>query len=410
MRILIKNANIFNGRDNELYKGRNILIENNIISSVSENSSPSADKIIDAKGKTIMPGLIDAHTHVTGAAQVDLYQEKLPDSYIQICAGKAMEEMLLRGFTTIRDVGGADYGLSLALENKIIRGPRLFSSGKALSQTSGHGDFRLRASGIYEGTHTTKCGSSISVICDGVDGVRKAAREQLRNGATQLKIMAAGGVASPTDRVVNMQFSKEEIKAVVEEAENVGTYVAAHVYTSEGIIRCVRLGVRSIEHGTLINDEAAKFMRDNGAFMVPTLSVHNIIYEKGEKLGFPKESMLKLKEIKDASFDSIRIARRNKVNLGFGTDLLGSLMEYELCEFTLRANAETPFETLNSATYVNSKLVNMEGKLGIIAEGAFADLIAIDGNPLEDIKLMADSAKYMPLVIKDGEIIRSSLS
>lgn len=308
MRILIVNANIFNGKDNDLYKGRSILIENNIISSVSEGSSCPADKVIDVKGRTLMPGLIDAHVHVTGAAQVDLYQDKLPESYIQICAGKAMEETLLRGFTTIRDAGGADYGLNLALANKVIRGPRLFSSGKALSQTSGHGDFRLRTSGLYDGTHTTKCGSSISIVCDGVDGVRKAAREQLRNGATQLKIMAAGGVASPNDRVVNKQFSEEEIRAVVEEAENVGTYVMAHVYTPEGIIRCVRLGVRSMEHATLINDEAAKFMCDNGAFMVPTLSVHNIIYEKGEKLGFPKESMFKLKEIKDASFESIRIA------------------------------------------------------------------------------------------------------
>ena len=231
MRILIKNANIFNGRDNELYKGMSVVIEDNIISSISENSSQPADNVIDAKGKTLMPGLIDAHTHVTGAAQVDLYQDKLPDSYIQICAGKAMEAMLLRGFTTIRDAGGADYGLDLALINKIIRGPRLFSSGKALSQTSGHGDFRLRNSGIYEGIYTTKCGSSISIVCDGVDGVRKTAREQLRNGATQLKIMAAGGVASPTDRVVNFQFSEEEIKAVVEEAKNVETYVMAHVYT-----------------------------------------------------------------------------------------------------------------------------------------------------------------------------------
>ncbi|HBM15400.1 MAG TPA: amidohydrolase [Lentisphaeria bacterium] len=385
----------------------NILIDNNLIVKITKSSDIKSDKGIDIKGMTLIPGLIDAHTHVSGAAQVDLYQDRLPESYINISSGKALEEMLMRGFTSTRDAGGADYGLSLALENKIIRGPRLFASSKALSQTSGHGDFRLRTSGIYEGTHTTKCGSSISIICDGVDSVRKIAREQLRNGASQLKIMAAGGVASPTDRVVNLQFSEEEIKAVVEEAGNAGTYVMAHVYTPEGIMRCVRLGVRSIEHGTLINDEAARLVRSNNAFVVPTLSVHNIIYEKGETLGFPKESLLKLREIVERSFESIRIARKNKVELGFGTDLLGSLMEYQLHEFTLRAKGgETPFETLNSATYVNSKLLKMEGRIGVISEGAFADIVAIKGNPLQDISIMLDYKQNMPLIIKNGEIVK----
>ncbi|MEY8674523.1 amidohydrolase family protein [Francisella philomiragia] len=351
-KIILKNANVFNGKDNQINHYNYVYVEGSKILSLTDNeiSNFSAEIIIDLKDRFLMPGLIDAHVHLSSAASVDLANDNISSDFMAIESLQAAEESLLRGFTTLRDAGGAGYGIAQAFENRKATTPRLFYSGKALSATGGHGDFR----GTTEST-ICSCqvsGSNISTICDGVPEVLKATREQLREGATQIKIMAAGGIASPTDKITNLQFSDDEILAVVDEAKRNGTYVMAHAYTPEALIRCVKLGVRSLEHANLLDEKAAKIIAANNAFIVPTLA----IYEK------------------------------------------------------IRSQVETPFQTLYSATYKNAELLNMVDKLGIIKSGALADIIVFEGNPLEDIGLLVNPDESIKLIIKDGYIVLDKLT
>ncbi|HJO94713.1 MAG TPA: amidohydrolase family protein [Victivallales bacterium] len=414
MKKLITNANIFNGKQDIIYKGQYLIIVDNLINKIGNSSEldkktfDTFDQVLDLKNKYLIPGLIDAHVHIA-SADVNINDDNKTETYIGIKSAVYLNETLYRGFTTVRDAGGADWGMEQAIDEGIIEGPRLFRSEKALSQTFGHGDVRYKTKNIYEGSVNSDSGTYIAVICDGVDGVRKAARDQLRKGAAQIKIMAAGGVASPTDKISNLQFSEEETKAIVEEAKNAGTYVMAHVYTPEGIIRCVKLGIRSIEHGNLINDEAAEVVKVNDAYVVPTLAIYDSVYKKGSEFGFPQHSMKKLEDVRKQCINGVKICRKHNLNIGFGTDLLGDLKSDQCNEFLLRSKAETLFETLNSATYVNSKLLNMEGKLGIISEGAYADLIVYNSNPLQDISVFTKPEESLKLIIKNGNIIKNSL-
>jgi imidazolonepropionase-like amidohydrolase len=413
MKILIINANIFNGKQDIIYKDQYIIIENYLIKKIGNSSEldnkfiETFDTVLDINNKYIIPGLIDAHVHIASTG-IKLNDEKT-ETYIGIKSAIYLKNTLHRGFTTVRDAGGADWGMESAVEEGIIDGPRIFRSEKALSQTFGHGDARSKQAGMSKTSIEADSGSYMTLICDGVAGVRKAAREQLRKGATQLKIMAAGGVASPADKISNLQFSEDEIKAAVEEANNAGTYVMAHVYTPEGIIRCIKLGVRSIEHGNLINDEAAKMVKLNDAYVVPTLSVYDSVYRNGSKMGFPKGSIEKLDTVRKETINGVKICRKHNLNIGFGTDLLGDLQSDQCNEFILRSEAETPFETLNSATYVNSKLLNMEGKLGIIAEEAYADLVVYNSNPLKDISVVTRPEESLKVIIKNGKIVKNIL-
>ena len=406
MNTLFRHGKIFDGLEAELLEGVDVLVEGDRIVEVSDVPIQSGTaQVIDLEGRTLMPGLIDAHFHAL-AASPDLGEvEHMPGSLLAQHARLNLEAALQRGFTTIRDAAGADYGLARAIDTGLIRGPRLFYSGHALSQTGGHGDFRS-----YESRHGfCSCGLGarrFATVADGVAEVRRAAREELRRGATQIKIMGSGGVASPSDPIGNLQYSEEEIRAVVWEAYSWGTYVMAHVYTPEAIRRCLEFGVRSIEHGNLIDAETAAVAAERGAFVVPTLATYESLARRGAALGFPKVSLGKLGAVSEAGVASLEILRDAGVKIGFGTDLLGAMHEDQLTEFEIRARALSNFEILHQATGLNAELLGRSGELGTVAAGALADLIVVDGDPVADLGVLSGQGERIVLVMKGGRIYK----
>jgi imidazolonepropionase-like amidohydrolase len=246
-------------------------------------------------------------------------------------------------------------------------------------------------------------------VADGVSAVRKAAREELRRGATQVKIMASGGVASPSDPIWNLQYSAEEMRAIVEEAESWRTYAMAHAYTPEAIARAVRAGVRTIEHGNLIDLETAQLMAERGVYLVPTLVTYFMIEEFGRVLKFPEASQRKVRDVLDAGLASLELCRQAGVKMGFGTDLLGETHEHQSREFTIRAQALPPAEVIRSATRVNAEILGRVGELGVVAPGARADLLVVDGNPLENLSLLEEQGKHLAVIMKDGEFVVNRL-
>jgi imidazolonepropionase-like amidohydrolase len=329
----------------------------------------------------------------------------MPPSLIAQYSRGFLEASVQRGFTTIRDAGGADYGLARAIDSGLIAGPRLFYSGRALSQTGGHGDFRP-----YEQGHLCSCGLGAKVfsrIVDGVPEVRRAARDELRKGASQIKIMASGGVASPSDPAWVLQFSEEEIRAAVWEAHSWRTYVMAHAYTPEAIRRCVEYGVRSIEHGNLIDAATAAYVVEQGAFVVPTLCTYDALHKYGPALGFPKVSLDKVDSVRAAGLEALDLLRAAGAKIGFGTDLLGAMHEHQLSEFAIRAQVLPAAEILRQATSINAELLNRSGELGVVAAGALADLIVVDGDPIADIGLLSGQGEAVLLVMRGGEICKN---
>ena len=321
--IVLENCTLLDFESGAMRADVNILIDGERIAEIDETRLGAKDaRRIDMAGRTVMPGLMDAHVHVT-ATMMDLKKNaEEPMSLTTARSGPIMKAMLARGFTTVRDAGGADWGIAAAVESGLLEGPRLFYSGHALSQTGGHGDMRPR---VWSGDTCACCvaGAGLAIVVDGVPAVQKAAREELRRGATQIKIMASGGVASPDDPVDNLQFSADEISAIVWEARSWHRYVMAHAYTAEAIDRIVRLGVRSIEHGNLIDKAAAETMVEHDAFMVPTLITYEALHQEGKQWGIPQVSLDKIDYVRDAGLRSLEIARDAGVNMGFGTDLLG---------------------------------------------------------------------------------------
>jgi len=356
-------------------------------------SAPDALEI-DLEGRAIMPGLIDCHIH-TNVLEEDLSDlASIPPSLTAIRAAKVLSEMLDRGFTSVRDAGGADWGLKEAVARGHARGPRLFISGHAISQSGGHGDYRARTDTAHPGCNCETALRSIARIADGVDAVRRAVREELRLGADQIKIMASGGLSGFSDRLDAKEFSREELKAAVEEAQNRGTYVMAHAYSVGAVDQALDCGVRTIEHGNLLDARVASRMAADGAYLVPTL----VTYWSPDP-----EIAARYDEILRAGQRAIELCRTAGVRIGFGTDLFGELHREQGREFLLRREVQPAHEVIASATSINASILQMEGKIGIIAPGAIADLIAVDGNPLNDISLIADS-KTVSLVMKDGRV------
>jgi imidazolonepropionase-like amidohydrolase len=409
-RIVLQHCTLLDGTSPDLREGMHVLVEEERIREVSDRplTAPEA-QVIDLKGKTLMPGLIDAHAHLI-ATTLNLGQLALEPVTLTTARARLIAEgMLQRGFTTIRDASGADWGLAAAIAYGLIDGPRLFYAGRALSQTGGHGDFRPRT---WEADHCACCmaGAQFAVIADGVPAVQQAAREELRRGATQIKIMASGGVASPTDPVWNLQYSEDEIRAVVWEARAWRTYVMAHAYTPEAIVRCVRNGVRSIEHGNLLDRETAALMAREHAFLVPTLVTYEALHREGKQWGLPQVSIDKIKDVREAGLQSLEYARAAGVKMGFGTDLLGETHHYQSLEFSIRAQVLSPFEVLQSATTVNAELLQRPGELGVLTPGALADMLVVDGNPLNDLSLLQEQGKHLLLIMKGGKLFKNALT
>lgn len=406
---LIKNAHVFDGHTDHLLEGHDVLVEGQRIVELSPTPIKSEHaNVIDIGGRTLLPGLIDAHFHAV-AANPDLGAiEGMPDSLLWQHARHFLEASLARGFTTIRDAGGADYGLANAVDSGLIAGPRLFYSGRALSQTGGHGDFR--PFGATPALCTCGLGvGRIARVADGVSEVRRAARDELRKGATQIKIMGSGGVASPSDPIWNIQYSEDEIRAIVWEAQSWRTYVMAHAYTPESISRCLEYGVRSIEHANLIDSATAELARNKGAFVVPTLSTYESLARRGADLGFPTVSLEKLAEVRDEGLNALELLHSTGVKVGFGTDLLGAMHEDQLTEFEIRARVLTPLDVLRQATSINAELLCREGELGCIAPGAIADLVVLEGNPLADIGQLSGQGEHVLAVMKDGNLLVNRL-
>jgi len=408
--LLFQNCRLLDPEAGELKEGASVLTEGERIREVSERPIRAQNaQTIDLGGRVLMPGLIDAHIHVY-LSEVNIGRlAEMPMSLMAARSGPLMRAMLDRGFTTVRDTGGADWGIREAVETGQMVGPRLFIAGAAISQTGGHGDFRLRT----ESEHACQCCSGvaqISRIVDGVPQMLHAVRDELRKGADLIKIMVSGGVASPRDPLEATQFTREEISAAVGEATAWGTYVASHAYGADAIRRAVECGVRTIEHGNFVDAATARLMRERGAFIVPTLVAYDAMKRRGRDYGLPQVSLEKNERVLAAGLRSLEICREAGVPIGFGSDLLGQLQDDQSREFLIRGEAMPPIEVIRSATIVNARLLRREGELGTVRPGAFADLLAVDGNPLEDLNLFQRQGAHLPLIVKGGKLHKNELS
>ena len=402
---LFKNVHVLDVRAGRLLEDHQVLVEGDTIRELSGRPiTTSAAQVIDGGGRTLMPGLIDCHVHVTFSATNLALLAQTPNTTLALRALPILRGMLRRGFTTVRDAGGADWALKQAIEDGMdgtVIGPRLFVSGPALSPTGGHGDFRPRSDRLQP----IGCGClrlASTRVVDGVDEVRRTVRELLQMGADQIKIMSSGGVASPTDPVNALGYSLDETRAIVDEAAARHTIVLAHAYTPEAIRRAVECGVRSIEHGNLIDAPTAALMAERGAVAVPTLITYEALARDGLRLGLGAESVAKVEQVRAAGLRSLEIFKIAGVKLAFGTDLLGGSHDLQSEEFLIRAQVQSNLDVLQSATLIGAELLGQSGRLGEIVPGALADLLLVDGNPLDDLTCLTGQGERIPLVMQGG--------
>lgn len=419
-KILINNVEIFNGKDQKTLKG-NVLIENNIITKISTNAIPTdrsgATQIIDGQDKFLMPGLIDAHVHLLFESVPQMQAMMSDFAMLNLMAAKASEKQLLRGFTTVRDLGGGSLTLAKAIDMGLAIGPRVYSSGAFISQTGGHGDFGLPTDvprKIGELSYAERNG--MVAIADGADNVLMRTREQLRQGATQIKLMAGGGVSSNYDPLDVAQYTEAEFKAAVSAAENWGTYVTVHAYTPLAIKTAIEAGVKCIDHGQLADEETVKIMAEKGIWWSLQPFLDN------GKSSFAEGSANRLKQIEMNKGTDIAYALAKKYNIktAWGTDILfdPKVASQQGSKLSVMTRWYTPFEILKMATSTNAELLRMsgkrdpyqKGKLGEITEGAYADLIIVDGNPLENIKLVENPETNFLLIMKDGTIYKNIIT
>jgi len=412
MTLVFTNARVFDGKSGDCPGGMSVLVEDERIREVSAKKikAPKNARVIDVRGRTLMPGLIDAHMHAY-ASDVNMFKvEALGTPYRTAHAVRMLGFQLDCGFTTVRDIGGGDYSLARAIQDGLVRAPRYFYSGKVLSMTGGHGDMR-RVEEQPRYHEMCSCGvfNSFAKIADGVDEVTRATREELRQGAHCIKIMGSGGVASPTDPIWMNQYREDEIRAIVNECDERRTYASAHCHPASAVRRCAEFGVRSIEHGTLIDDETARFVAKKGAYIIPTMTIIFALVELGEKLGFPPESMVKARYAFKSAMEGLEKMKKAGVKLGYGTDLLGTTTSQQCREFTLRSEVFKPLELLRQATSINAEMMMMEGRIGCVAPEAYADLIVVDGDPLKDIGLLAADGRKLTTIVRGGEVVKNSL-
>jgi imidazolonepropionase-like amidohydrolase len=417
---LFQNVRIFDGKSAALSAPSNVLVRGNTIERISVNpitvDTNTKVLVISADGRVLMPGLIDAHWHAFMAATSQMLLMTADSSYLHLLAARQAEATLMRGFTTVRDCGGPVFGLKRAIDEGVMIGPRIYPSGAFISQTSGHGDFRFsfevpRPPG---GPLSHSEVEGIAAIADSPDEVRLRAREQLRQGASQIKLMAGGGVNSPHNPIESTQYTEAEIRAAVEAAENWGTYVTVHAYTPRAIRQAVAAGVKCIEHGHLIDEPTAKLLADKGIWW----SLQPLTYDEDVFARMDPVSQRKAQEIWAGTDNAYKLAKKYNVKTAFGTDILfdAGAASRQGAYLAKMVRWYTPAEALKMATGDNGELMALSGfinpypgKLGVVEEGALADLLLVDGNPLENIKLVEDPGKNFLVIVKDGAIYKNTL-
>ncbi len=408
--ILFRNLRLLDPRFDEVRGGYEVLVEGDRFREVSDKPIKSENAtVIDCGGRVLMPGLIDCHVHCMHSEVYIRRLEDIPLTLNTARAARRVREMLDRGFTTVRDAGGTDYGFKQAIDEGYFPGPRLFIAGRSLGPTGGHNDNRART---RDQAPCFCCNAMVWLReqVDGPDQVRRAAREQMRLGVDAIKIMISGGVASPYDPLESLQFSIPEIQAAVEEAHAFGRYVSAHAYSPEAITRGVSNGVRTIEHGNLIDDTSAKLMAEKGAFVVANIVAYVAMKERAASLGMLPEMLEKNEMVLEGGYKSLEICKRNGVKVAYGTDLLGALAEDQSREFSIRTTVVPAIDVIRSATIIGAEVVRRPGKLGVIEPGAWADLILVDGDPLKDITLLEGQGKHLAAIMKGGAFHKNRIS
>lgn len=416
--ILLANVGIFDGVGGKLLEGKGVLVEGGLIKALVPVAEPVADAdVVDCGGRTLMPGMIDAHWHsiLAGIPQLVAMTADIP--YVHLVAAQEAERTVLRGFTTVRDVGGPSFALKRAIDEGRIAGPRIYPSGAMISQTSGHGDFRMRTDlpRTSQSDLSVAEQAGISAIADGEAEVLRRVREQLMLGASQIKIMGGGGVASSYDPIDAMQYTETEMRAAVSAASDWGTYVCIHAYTSDAIRRALACGVKSIEHGQLADEETVKRMADSGAWW----SIQPFLGDEDSNAYSLAEQREQQQTIAEGTVRAVELGRKHKVKMALGTDILfnpkGTASQgRQLAKF---ARWYDNAEVLRLLTSGNAELAGLSGKrnpyparLGRIEAGAYADLLVVDGNPFEDITLIGDPERSMKLIMKNGRIHKNTLS
>ena len=417
---LFQNVRIFDGKAAALSAPSDVLVRGNVIERVSTTpisvDAKAGVRVIAGEGRVLMPGLIDAHWHAFMAATPELLLMTADPSYLQLLAARQAEATLMRGFTTVRDLGGPVFGLKRAIDEGVMVGPRIYPSGAVISQTSGHGDFRFpfEVPRTLGGPLSHSEVEGIAAIADSPDEVRLRAREQLRQGASQIKLMGGGGVASPYNPIESTQYTEPEIRAAVEAAENWGTYVAVHAYMPRAIRQAVAAGVKCIEHGQLIDEPTAQLLADKGVWW----SLQPFLDDEDASPLVNPVSQQKAQQVFAGTDNAYRLAKKYKVKTAFGTDSLfdARVAGRQGAILAKMVRWYTPAEALAMATADNGELMALSGfinpypgKLGVVQEGALADLLLVDGNPLENIELIAEPAKNLLVIMKDGVIYKNTL-
>lgn len=416
--ILFRNVRVFNGRASRLTGPTDVLVRGNTIAAVGTGGGAASATVIDGAGRTLMPGMIDAHWHLLMAAIPQPVMTFEDPNYVYLLTTREARAGLMRGFTTVRDLGGPVFGLKRAIDEGIIEGPRIYPCGAMISQTAGHGDFRF----LFETprspggplAHTEALG--VAAIADSPDEVRLRAREQLRNGASQIKLMAGGGVSSPatSGTIQTMQYSEAELRAAVEAAADWGTYVTVHAYTPASMQRAIRAGVKCIDHGQLADEETARMMADRGIWW----SLQPLSYNEDVFRRMSPSSQQRALEVWAGTDNAYRLAKRLNVKTGWGADILfnAAAAARQNDYVAMMTRWHTPAEALKMVTADNGELMALSGfinpypgRLGVVEEGALADLILVNGNPLENLDLVADPDNNFSVIMKDGTVFKNTL-